>query len=314
MQKMEVSVVIVHYNCWPYLKRNLISLRAQSEPVKQIIIINNGSLVDLDKAMSAFSDLPIELINNTKNVGFGVACNQATAFVSGDALILFCNPDVEIPTDGLEVLTQSYRHSNVDILGCQQIDAQGKHKKYFGIFPSLRSMTPLLGRFYRNRKSKDDQPASGVSTVDWISGSVMLLSKACFVELGGFDDDYFMFMEDVDLCRRAHQTGLVVGMSNETVWVHHHGKSSVADTADRIKSKTEAIKSKHSYVNKHFKTKKIPGHVLLSLKYMPELLLALVLGVIIRAKEVKVKQAVAMNLIKGIYQPAVKPGHENNNG
>ena len=306
MEKLKVSVLIVHYNCWPYLKKNLISIQRQSEPVNQIIIINNGSLVDLDQEISVFNDLPIELVHNTTNVGFGAACNQAAKMVPDDSLMLFCNPDVEIPSSGIELLCKSHRQSGIDILGCKQVNSKGKLNKYHGVFPTLKSLTPLLGRLYKNIKAPEATIPNGVLKVEWITGSVVLVLKKTFEKLKGFDEDYFMFMEDVDLCKRANESGFSVGVTDEIEWAHHHGKSSVSNVADRAKSKTEAIKSKHTYVRKHFKKMKILGHVFLSFKYFPELFLALILGVFIPAKEIKVKQAVAINLIKSIYQPAVK--------
>lgn len=299
--------MLVHYKCWQYLEENLLSLQNQSVSINQIIIINNDNSINIKLNLAKFNGLPILLISNENNIGFGAACNQAIDYISNDDSILFCNPDVKIPFDGIEKLLISYDNSQFNILGCQQTKECGKLQRVYGVFPSLISYFPILGSLYKKNRSKKFMNDHGIKKVDWVTGAVLLVSKEDFKTLGGFDENYFMFMEDVDLCKRANKLMMNVGSTTNTEWIHHHGKSSTNDISDRIKTKTEAIKSKHIYINKHFGYKKIPGHFLLFMKYMPELILALVLYSFLRTKEIKVKQKVALNLFSELSKILLKP-------
>lgn len=312
--KLNVSLVIVHYKCWDYLEKNLLSIQKQTRTTEQIIIINNGSVVNLKEKLEGFKNLPIKLINNKINIGFGAACNQATHFINDDALILFCNPDVEIPTEGIETLLHIYQSTGVKLLGCKQTKSNGKSQKVFGVFPSLKSLAPIFGRNYSKCKSESFESINDVKIVDWITGAVILISKNDFNKINGFDEDYFMFMEDVDLCLRARRQGMEIGTTSATSWIHHHGKSSIHSIKDRINSKTESIKSKHKYIQKNIPNHKSLTHISVFLKYAPELFFALIIGVFIPIKEIKVKQKVALNLLSYATKSLLFPAMRINNG
>jgi Predicted glycosyltransferases len=282
---LSVSVIIVNYNSWHVLTKLLQSLLKQdidTDLIQQldVIVVDNNS----SQAMPDFNliekhlkqqDITIQWIKSPHNLGFAGGCNQGVAQAAGD-LVLFCNPDIEIPEQGLNALINVYQNHHVDLLAPVQIGSRGQNQKIDGKFPTLSRYVPLLGGFF---KQSHHSSADDFYHCDWISGAVILMKKSDFKRLGGWDDSFFMFMEDVDLCFRASQIGLTVGVTGKTIWLHHHGVSSKQRMVDRVRSKSAALAAKHIYVKKHFiGWRKYMAQALISLKYLPELLLGWLLS------------------------------------
>ncbi|GAA4821587.1 hypothetical protein GCM10011365_19310 [Marinicella pacifica] len=282
----DLSIVIVNYNSWQVLAKLLDSLASQQiNPVLiksfKVIIVDNDSTVQkpdfsaLIKSLNAAA-IEVDWIQSPNNRGFAAGCNLGAKQVK-DGLLLFCNPDIEIPADGLNHLIAVYQNHKVDLLAPNQVSLQGKPQNISGRFPNLWRYLPLMGGLF-----KGSHPTSETKPVffcDWISGAVILMRLNDFKHLGGWDEAFFMFMEDVDLCFRASQKALKVGVTNQTTWLHHHGVSSKHRTADRVRSKSAALAAKHIYINKHFISWRKPlAHLFVFLKYSPELMLGWLLS------------------------------------
>ncbi|MCX7543826.1 glycosyltransferase family 2 protein [Marinicella gelatinilytica] len=281
-----VSIIIVNYNSWQVLTQLLISLTEQTlaadliRDLNVIIVDNNSSQAKPDfSSLNQQLDqqnITVQWLNNTENVGFASGCNMGAAKAKTD-LLLFCNPDIEIPKQGLNNLMQVYSQRRVDLLTPSQINAQGKPQRVCGRFPSLYRYIPIMGGVFK--QSKTTKYENNVSYCDWISGAVILMKNQDFKRLNGWDEDFFMFMEDVDLCRRASLLGLKVAVTDSTQWLHHHGVSGQYQISDRVRSKSAALAAKHIYINKHFiGWKKYLAQVFVGLKYVPELLLGWLLS------------------------------------
>ncbi len=281
-----VSIIIVNYNSWQVLSNLLQSLISQTiDPAVikslQVVIVDNQSsqakpdFTRLDARLKKHK-LNVEWIYNDRNVGFAGGCNLGAAQANGD-LLLFCNPDIEIPEHGLNDLIKTYDSEAVDLLAPMQVNNQGQTQNICGRFPSLSRYIPLLGGLFKQAKNTSHDEA--LVKCDWISGAVILMRNQDFKQLGGWDEDFFMFMEDVDLCRRAVLNGLTVGMTNRTTWLHHHGVSSKHRLSDRVRSKSAGLAAKHIYIKKHFTAWRKPlAQGLVMLKYMPELILGWLLS------------------------------------
>jgi len=281
-----LSIIIVNYNSWQVLTKLLQSLLNQEinrqliASLKIIIVDNNSS-----QSMPDFSalnqslhsnNIEIKWILHPTNMGFAAGCNLGATQADSE-LLLFCNPDIEIPSNGLNDLLKIYQNNEVDLLAPNQVNEQGNPQNISGRFPSLMRYIPLLGGFFKQAQNTSE--TNEIFTCDWISGAVILMNNKDFKELGGWDEAFFMFMEDVDLCRRATQMGLTVAVTNQTSWLHHHGVSSQHRMTDRVRSKSAALAAKHIYVKKHFiGWRTYLAHALISLKYLPELLLGWLLS------------------------------------
>ncbi len=281
-----LTLIVVNYNSWQVLKNLLQSIVHQKIDANVIskinirIVDNCSTLPSPDFTLVCKQlnqeGIDIEWINSPQNVGFAAGCNIG-ATSAKTSLLLFCNPDIEIPENGLTELLKVYQNQSVDLLAPAQKNSKNQRQVISGRFPTMARYIPLIGGYFKS--SQGDLTDKKFYYCDWISGSVILMKNEDFIRLGGWDERFFMFMEDVDLCYRASQINLKVGVSNDTFWQHHHGVSSKHAMADRVRSKSAALAAKHIYVDKHFKgLKKYLTQILIGLKYLPELMLGWLLS------------------------------------
>jgi N-acetylglucosaminyl-diphospho-decaprenol L-rhamnosyltransferase len=222
------GAVVVNYNAGPHLTACVRSLRAAG--VERIVVVDNAS-IDGSLAHAVAADADIEVVHSGANIGFGSAVNRGAARLDGDVLVM--NPDVVVEPGAVKALEAVLEHQpDVGIVGPRIEDVRGS------LYPSARTfpaMGDALGHAFvglvlpRNRFTRRyrmlDWDHSAAARVDWVSGACLLVRRACFDELGGFDERYFMYLEDVDLCWRAHRAGWDVAYEPSGRVVHVQGVS-----------------------------------------------------------------------------------------
>ena len=146
------------------------------------------------------------------------------------------------------------KNINNTIFGIKQLDNKNKNTNAYGIFLNLYSINGIIRFIYRLifgiSKNKISQKTS--FSPDWISGSFLLLRQSDYIKIGGWDEDYWMYYEDMDICKRARSFKIHTLFFNDLYCYHYHGKSSRKDFQTKINSKAEVIKSSLIYINKHF--------------------------------------------------------------
>jgi GT2 family glycosyltransferase len=180
-------------------------------------------------------------IHNNVNGGYSNGCNLGCSNATGDYFLIL-NPDTVTREEMINKLLDAAR-SNLSyyIISCRQVREDGKEGKSSGSFPWEKQKKELKG----NQKE--------VTFPDWISGSVMMMHRDIFVRLNGFDEDFWMYSEDVDLCRRARDAGGKIALYNDISVEHNHGASSRTDLKTTSISKCEVQISRHLYIHKHKK-------------------------------------------------------------
>jgi GT2 family glycosyltransferase len=223
--RQTLSAVIVSYRTPAEVAAAVTSLRAQTRPPDEIVIVDNAApdgapLPELPELEGARVERP------SSNLGYGAGCNLGARITSGDD-VLILNADVVLTEGATAALTERL-HSNgqVAVVG-PRIFSRGEVQLSARGFPSLR--TGLLGRrslltrlLVRARRypAEFKQVAVGGGPVDWVSGACMLIRRATFDSVGGFDEEYWMYWEDADLCRRLVDRGWEVHFEPAAV-VHH---------------------------------------------------------------------------------------------
>jgi N-acetylglucosaminyl-diphospho-decaprenol L-rhamnosyltransferase len=226
-----VSAVIVSYNSAAYLPDCLRSLR--SEGVASVVVVDNASADDSVGVVRA-EDPAVTVIQTGANLGFGSAANRGVAATAGD-YVLVLNPDTVVEPGTVKALSDDLdRDPGMAVVGPRIENLDGT------LYPSVRRFPDLavafghafLGlvwprnRFTRRYRMLDwdhDQPAADV---DWVGGACVLVRRTAFEMVGGFDEAYFMYVEDVDLCWRLGQAGWRVGYEPAGRVVHALGGSS----------------------------------------------------------------------------------------
>jgi GT2 family glycosyltransferase len=208
MKKPLVSVIITSYNARKWLRGCLESLRSQTYANFEIIIVDNVS-TDGSVGYVRRKFPEVQILKNEKNVGFGTANNRGARECKGE-LLFFLNTDTVLRNDLLDALVRCKLESKNNIIGPRGLNFKGKDNlegKYLGM--------NFLGSVH-----------GPVNELFFIDGSALMISKADFWKLGGFDEKYFLYCEDLDLCWRALLFGMKLGVCEDASLIHFGGGTS----------------------------------------------------------------------------------------
>jgi GT2 family glycosyltransferase len=253
---MDLSIIIVNYRGWTHLKKCLDPLTAFKHRILQteVIIVDNDS--DDGKLEDFKSSYPgLTFISNKVNGGFSNGCNLGSKLAKGDYL-LFLNPDtVASETEVEKLFERAKKHPENFISSCRQVNDNGRESKAYGIFPDYGTLTGFERAIYKLVKKKKlrekTQIADNVICPDWVSGSVMLIKTEVFKNIDGFDEDYWMYYEDTDICRRVRNKGANIAYYLDVTIQHNHGGSSRINLDTTSLTKAEVKISNHIYISKH---------------------------------------------------------------
>lgn len=280
---MKLSIVTVNYRSWSHLESALVALQSDFPEDWEVIVVDNESDPEPFAEFSARFSW-VTFIANPLNSGFGAGCNMGVAAATGEHL-LFMNPDVIASCESIQALIDIRKQHNVGIVAPKQVSGDGKPQKVFDDFPSLLNQSKTLKALLRVlMPSRFPDPRADHKTMtycDWVTGSVLLIDRADFDAVGGWAEDYWMYVEDADLCRKAHVKGLSVAYVPEVEVIHAHGGSSRINVAVKSMTKLEVIISKHVYTNRHTSgVERWLTHTLIILFRLPMLVIASILDLL----------------------------------
>jgi N-acetylglucosaminyl-diphospho-decaprenol L-rhamnosyltransferase len=269
---IDVTVVVVSYNTAHLLDRMFAALEAaRRDLMLQIIVIDNASKDDsADILRKRFSS--VELIENSVNVGFGRANNQALALAGGRYLLLL-NTDAFVASDTL-VKTVKFMDSNPDcgVLGVKLVGSDGTLQPSCRYFPTPWNIfiaSVGLRRAFNNMRFVDDMSwdHASVRECDWVPGCYYLVRREVIESIGLFDPRYFVYCEEVDHCRAVRQAGWSVVYYPFTEVVHLGGESAKSDKALDTNRQISSlqIESELLYFRKHYGTPGVAAAVFLGI-------------------------------------------------
>jgi GT2 family glycosyltransferase len=235
---MQLSVIILNYNVRYFLEQCVASVQeALSNIDGEIIVVDNNSLDDSCEMMK--THFPnVKLIENTTNLGFPKGNNIGVAHAKGDYICIL-NPDTVVAEDTFEkVLAFAEKQKNIGIVGCKLIDGTGNFlpeckrgvptpfvalTKIFGLY-KLFPKTALFNRYYAQHLSENETGKVGI-----LVGAFMIMKRNLYQEIGGFDENCFMYSDDIDLSFMALKKGKTNYYFHETTVIHYKGESTVKD-------------------------------------------------------------------------------------
>ena len=240
-QPYDLSVIIVNYNTADFIIRCLNSISLQKNVSYEVILIDNGSKdgsVEIVKNNFSW----VKLIENRENLGFARANNQGLKVSSG-RYIYYLNPDTELATGVFKKLT-AYMDTNlkVGLAGTCIINPDGSlqssvEKKYPGQGYTRRDLKNLKGK------------------IAWVLGASIIVRKTVVESLNGFDERFFLYGEDLDICLMVRKAGWYIGFIPEAVVTHWGGQSERKNLpADVWKKK---FKAESLFYTKHYSRKTI---------------------------------------------------------
>ena len=229
----KLALIFINYNTREDLRRALASLRELGrEEECEVLVVDNGSR-DGSQRMVEEEFPEVRLLDNPVNGGYAQACNLGAAACEAPFLMVL-NSDVEFHRGHpLEMVRWMEENPGAGAAGPRLLNSDGSIQFSCRNFPSLPVSIghAFLGdlfpnnpftRSYQMKGCRHDRPMR----VEWVSGAAMLLRRSAFEEAGGFDEGYFMYVEDVDLCWRLRLLGWGVHYLPEVELVHHVGRSS----------------------------------------------------------------------------------------
>lgn len=228
---MRAVLVVINYNTRDDLRACLFSAQDKL-PGFPVVVVDNGS-TDGSREMVERDFPQVRLVKNRGNLGYASACNLGIRMTK-EPYVFILNSDVEFPAGGLEVLLDFMDdHPEVAALGPLVLNPDGSRQMSCRRFPTLWESVVhgFLGEIWPDnpltrRYQLKDLPPDRPREVDWVSGAAMLLRREAVERVGGFDEAYFMYVEDVDLCWRLRQAGYRVYFHPGFRAIHKIGSSS----------------------------------------------------------------------------------------
>ncbi len=265
---MKLSIIVVNYNVRPFLESAIVSIQKAMKGIKgEIFVVDNAS-DDGSVAMVKSKFPKVVLISCKKNLGFAAANNLALRKSRG-TYILLINPDTIVQENTLRTMMDFFEQNHdVGLAGCKILNPDGTLQlacrrsfptpwvaftKIVGL-SALFPNTKIFGRYnltYLN--------PSETYEVDAVSGSFMFLRRAVSEKVGGLDEQFFMYGEDLDWCYRIQQAGWKIFYVHSTQIIHYKGESVKRSDVDELKLFYNAM---HLFVRKHMPNPSL-GHAIL---------------------------------------------------
>jgi GT2 family glycosyltransferase len=253
---IDLSIAIVSYNTKEVLLDCIRSVHAHTTAITfEVIVIDNDSR---DGTVAALKEVypDMRVIANPDNRGFAKAVNQALA-VSRGRHVLLLNSDTIVKDQALATMGAYLDdHPDVGAVSCKQWTGDGHLNQTCFPFPSIRDHLFYSALFQRIAPTMQAAAAATHAVdctqsqdVDWANGACLMVRRSLLQQLGGLDEEFFMYFEDVDLCRRLRQQGYRVRHVAEAEIVHFIGRSSGRDR-ERLQLVWEF--SRIRYIEKHF--------------------------------------------------------------
>ena len=251
---ISVAVVIVNYNTREFLRSCLATV--QSEAPSEVVVVDNAS--SDGSAEMVQTDYPwVVLYANRTNRGYGAAANQAIARCTAKYVLLL-NSDTLLPSGALQALsTYLERHPRAAIVGPRLLNSDGTLQASCYPFPGtltwfldnddirwlVRHIPVLRDRLFRT------WPHTYARVVPWVKGAALMLRRQAFEEVGGFDDSFFLFFEETDLCHRLSTAGWETHFAPITAVVHVGEASTVQRATDMT---VQLVASNLKFCRQHY--------------------------------------------------------------
>lgn len=224
----DVAVVVVTHNSAHVIEGVLESLPAALGPLTASVrVVDCGSTDDTANLASSHRPVRDFAVMRTDNVGYAGGINRGVSASPHSGAILVLNPDVRLTPGSVPCLYEAITDTNVGVVAPKLLDDQGHRSDSLRRFPSLgRALGMSFARLsllseYVTAARDYESP----HRAEWATGAVLLMARACFEDLGGWDESYFLYSEETDFCLRAAKRGWITWYDPRSVAVHIGGQS-----------------------------------------------------------------------------------------
>jgi hypothetical protein len=231
---MLLSVIIPSYNTLKILRRCLQSVFAQKTDFSfEVIVVDNASC-DGSPQMVKKEFPQASVVVNKKNLGFGGAVNKGVERARGKYILILNSDTLILPGVFSKIIKWINNHSQVGVVGCQILNLEKKNQPSGGYFPTLLKVflwmsflddLPFVWRVVKPYHIENKKFFTQERELDWVQGCFLLIPRLVFQKVHGFDESFFMYNEEVDLCFRIKKRGYKVYFTPRVSIIHLGGAS-----------------------------------------------------------------------------------------
>ena len=219
-QHQNITISIVSHGQFNLIILLLKDLKKYTNLNKIIITINIPEKIYFPRWTK---NLPIKIIYNKSKMGFGANHNKAFKYCKTKYFIVL-NPDIRLKKDIFNNIIELKENEKINVIGPLIKDTNGQKSVNSRKFPNLLFLINIL--FLRKQNEYFYKENKKLIFTDWIGGMFMLFSQNDYKILNGFDEDFFLYFEDVDICKRANKLGLIIAQSKEIELTHQAQRKS----------------------------------------------------------------------------------------
>lgn len=226
---MDISFIIVNYKSRQYLKDCIDSLRAKISDLDwEVIVVNND-----DKDLTLRPEFEnTHILNHCANDGFAKACNLGASKAQGD-ILFFLNPDTRILTDNFAEIKKCFLlRKDVGIIAPRLLTENRKSQRWSAGFEI--NLWNILKNNFGLITDKNLWNVSTETQASWVSGAAMAIRSSLFKNISGFDENFFMYFEDADLCKKVSSAGKIILILPEIQVLHLGGRSTSDENQQKI--------------------------------------------------------------------------------
>lgn len=253
---IDISIIIVNYKGWSELNnclQSIITLDNDRFTLETIVVDNQSN----DGKITEFKQLfpTIKFVENSGNNGFANGCNLGASAAKGQ-YFFFLNPDTIINEDAVFKLWKTaIENPDFGIVSCLQTDESNSRYTEVRFFPALFTLSGLSRVFFRIVNyltlRKKFNFHKDIVFPDWVTGAAIFMSKDWFLTVNGWSEKYWLYFEDVDICKKIRSHNGKVCIIRTANIFHKHGASTRINITTKALTKTEVLISKHVYFSEH---------------------------------------------------------------
>jgi len=242
-ENIKISFIIVNYKSADYLPGCISSLKKKIRDIDyETIIVNNND----GELRTGLLD-GVKVINKGENIGYGAGCNAGAKIAKGE-ILCFLNPDTEVVSENIQDPLNEFGKDNKLVIIGPKLLSDKNEVQWWCAGKEITLFNTILNNLGYKRDKKIWESPKKIGCA-WVSGAALLIRKDIFGKLGGFDEKFFMYFEDIDLCKRVRNLGHKVLYYPNFVVRHFGGKSFI----DNKMQKKYFYTSQDYYFGKHFR-------------------------------------------------------------
>lgn len=244
MLGVKLSIIIVNYNGEEYLEACIKSIYTNCASISFEIIIFDNNSADNSIFFIEQNFPSVIIIKSEQNLGFAKGNNKAVKIAKGEYILLLNNDT--ILNNNLQNIIKVFESDNrIGVLGIKMVDDNNKFSVSYGKFPTPFNLIRISNLNYKSKELVTGNfGTNNFILVDWVSGAFLLTKKKYWNQVNGLDEDYFMYVEDVDFCKKIMKNGKITVLLPTSSFIHFIGFNS--------KREIRLIKGYFLYASKHF--------------------------------------------------------------